>query len=146
MTTPTGNGDVPAPDTAAAVVSKPKRVRTGCLTCRERHLKCDEGAPICQNCRKSNRQCKRGLRLNFIDTNCQGPPQKAPTLEWKVDFMDESRDIASEYVGGLEKYGAKDARPSRPSIVQAHLQTTDMTGMPMFEYNPAAVAHAHAQA
>lgn len=29
------------PITAAA--NKPKRVRTGCLTCRERHLKCDEG-------------------------------------------------------------------------------------------------------
>src|ERR1700761_8128791 len=48
--------------------NKAKRVRTGCLTCRERHLKCDEAQPICQNCRKSNRQCKRGGRLNFIET------------------------------------------------------------------------------
>ena len=30
---------------AAEAASKPKRVRTGCLTCRERHLKCDEGTP-----------------------------------------------------------------------------------------------------
>src|SRR5205809_8055747 len=48
--------------------SKPKRVRTGCLTCRERHLKCDEALPRCQNCQKSDRVCKRGVRLNFIDT------------------------------------------------------------------------------
>jgi Fungal Zn(2)-Cys(6) binuclear cluster domain len=37
---------------ATAGASRPKRVRTGCLTCRERHLKCDEGMPDCQNCRK----------------------------------------------------------------------------------------------
>ncbi|KAL2159494.1 hypothetical protein VTH06DRAFT_2499 [Thermothelomyces fergusii] len=30
---------------AVPAAAKSKRVRTGCLTCRERHLKCDEGAP-----------------------------------------------------------------------------------------------------
>lgn len=29
----------------------------GCLTCKERHIKCDEGKPICQNCIKVNREC-----------------------------------------------------------------------------------------
>jgi hypothetical protein len=62
---------------------KPKRVRTGCLTCRERHLKCDEGLPHCQNCRKSSRVCKRGVRLNFIDTNVKAPPMLQPTKDWK---------------------------------------------------------------
>ena len=87
--------------------SKPKRVRTGCLTCRERHLKCDEGLPNCNNCKKSNRQCKRGVRLNFIDTWCQRPPvlfNSWGTADWKVTFMDESREIASEYQGGAERY------------------------------------------
>jgi hypothetical protein len=68
-------------DTAAA--NKPKRVRTGCLTCRERHLKCDEGLPSCQNCRKSSRVCKRGVRLNFIDTTVRSPPTIPPTETWK---------------------------------------------------------------
>jgi hypothetical protein len=88
--------------------SKPKRVRTGCLTCRERHLKCDEGQPHCNNCRKSNRICKRGIRLNFIDIWAERPPvllSQYGTPEWKVVFLDESRDIANEYQGGLEKYG-----------------------------------------
>lgn len=48
--------------------AKPKRVRTGCRTCRERHLKCDEGEPECNNCLKSNRDCKRGLELKFNHT------------------------------------------------------------------------------
>jgi hypothetical protein len=92
--------------------SKPKRVRTGCLTCRERHLKCDEGLPVCQNCRKSNRQCKRGLRLNFIDTQVKSPPVMAPIHDWSVNFLDESREIASEYKGGLARYGVSEEQHS----------------------------------
>lgn len=91
-------------------VSKPKRVRTGCLTCRERHLKCDEGTPSCQNCKKSSRVCKRGIRLNFIDTTIQAPPVVPPTQEWTVSFLDESRDIASEYRGGLDRYAISDSQ------------------------------------
>ncbi|KZF23151.1 hypothetical protein L228DRAFT_267168 [Xylona heveae TC161] len=84
--------------------NRPKRVRTGCLTCRERHLKCDEGLPSCQNCRKSSRICRRGLRLNFIDIQVQAPPVVTTGAEWTVRFQDDSRDIASEYKGGLERY------------------------------------------
>lgn len=68
---------------ATAATGKSKRVRTGCLTCRERHLKCDEGTPDCLNCRKSNRECKRGIRLNFLDTKCEAIPYVSPTSEWK---------------------------------------------------------------
>ncbi|KAF2873309.1 hypothetical protein BDV95DRAFT_592701 [Massariosphaeria phaeospora] len=85
--------------------NKPKRVRSGCLTCRERHLKCDETSPICNNCRKSNRDCKRGLRLNYIDNKTNPDFKMAPqTAEWQVAFQDESRQIAGEYVGGTDKY------------------------------------------
>jgi len=112
--------------------AKSKRVRTGCLTCRERHLKCDEETPDCKNCRKSNRACKRGIRLNFIDLTCKEPPYIPPTDEWTgmslvpdlsrlmsmrlmfylVEFQDESRLIASEYQGGLEKYARFEVRLS----------------------------------
>ncbi|KAK0742128.1 hypothetical protein B0T21DRAFT_381806 [Apiosordaria backusii] len=87
--------------------NKARRVRTGCFTCRDRHVKCDEGAPICNNCLKSNRQCKRGVRLNFAETNQQvkGPPRTAPRdKDWLVTFQDDSREIASGYKGGLESY------------------------------------------
>ena len=98
-------GDNPPAADGAKAAGKPKRVRTGCLTCRERHLKCDEGIPVCQNCQKSNRTCKRGVRLNFIDMNVKRPPVFADSDEWSIQFLDESREIASEYKGGLAKYG-----------------------------------------
>lgn len=76
-----------ATEAAVALANKPKRVRTGCLTCRERHLKCDEGTPDCQNCRKSSRVCKRGVRLNFIDIQVKSPPHPAPTTaDWKGKY------------------------------------------------------------
>ncbi|EXJ70541.1 uncharacterized protein A1O5_06611 [Cladophialophora psammophila CBS 110553] len=33
------------------------KVVTGCLTCKRRHLKCDETKPNCLRCRRSSRQC-----------------------------------------------------------------------------------------
>ncbi|GKT85715.1 C6 zinc finger domain-containing protein [Colletotrichum tofieldiae] len=114
---------------AAATATKSKRVRTGCLTCRERHLKCDEGLPDCVNCRKSNRECKRGVRLNFIDVQVKKPPYMPPTVEWSVQFQDESRQIASEYVGGLSRYAHLDkqaaaAAAAAPPRHTSHLEPT----------------------
>jgi hypothetical protein len=105
------NGKEGASGVMDPAANKPKRVRTGCLTCRERHLKCDEGLPICQNCRKSNRTCKRGVRLNFIDTQVKAPAVMAPIHDWNVTFQDESREIASEYKGGRSRYISLDTRP-----------------------------------
>ncbi|ESU10452.1 hypothetical protein FGSG_02854 [Fusarium graminearum PH-1] len=34
------------------------RSRTGCLTCRQRHQKCDETRPVCGNCLLVQRQCE----------------------------------------------------------------------------------------
>ncbi|KAJ5939268.1 hypothetical protein N7466_002402 [Penicillium verhagenii] len=85
--------------------TKAKRTRTGCLTCRERHLKCDEALGRCLNCRKSDRICRRGVRLNFIDIQTVEPPHIIARANGaKLTFRDDSRIIASEYVGGFEKY------------------------------------------
>lgn len=78
--------------TTASAVATPKpaksrRVRTGCLTCRQRHLKCDEGVPDCANCRKSGRRCKRGIRLNFIDTQVRRPPRVPAPIEWSGKYF-----------------------------------------------------------
>ncbi|KAI9375798.1 hypothetical protein BJX61DRAFT_79503 [Aspergillus egyptiacus] len=86
-------------------IKKRKRVRTGCFTCRDRHLKCDEGQGQCQNCRKAGRLCRRGIRLNFMDTQVAAPPTYLrPPTGAVVKFRDDSRTIASCYVGGFERY------------------------------------------
>ncbi|CCG84720.2 protein of unknown function [Taphrina deformans PYCC 5710] len=35
-----------------------RRTKTGCLTCRKRRIKCDEGKPDCLRCLKSKRPCE----------------------------------------------------------------------------------------
>ncbi|KAK4165991.1 transcriptional regulatory protein moc3 [Cladorrhinum sp. PSN259] len=47
-----------------------KRTKTGCLTCRRRRIKCDEGKPTCGNCIKSKRECEGyNQRIVFKDNN-----------------------------------------------------------------------------
>ncbi|KPM37630.1 hypothetical protein AK830_g8924 [Neonectria ditissima] len=103
--------------------AKAKRVRTGCLTCRERHLKCDSNfaaglqlpaLPDCLNCRKRGRECKRGIRLNFLDINVHRLAWIPHPEAWEVQFHDESRDIASEYQGGRSRYAPYDTKPKVP--------------------------------
>ncbi|KAF2103573.1 hypothetical protein NA57DRAFT_32234 [Rhizodiscina lignyota] len=110
-----GDASGTAANADAGQASKPKRVRTGCLTCRERHLKCDEGLPNCQNCRKSSRTCKRGIKLNFIDITVKQPPILLTSRGGDTRFEDNSREIASEYKGGLAKYGLPET-PRAPAI------------------------------
>ncbi|QGA14140.1 hypothetical protein EYB26_001793 [Talaromyces marneffei] len=116
----------------AAQGPKSRRVRTGCLTCRERHLKCDETLPKCQNCSKSGRICKRGIRLNFIDTQVTVPPYTlAPPLGIRLNFQDESRDIASEYVGGFERYPPLNQSNTQISNAATnHFEFTNMINRP----------------
>ncbi|CZR58511.1 uncharacterized protein PAC_08403 [Phialocephala subalpina] len=35
-----------------------RRVRTGCLTCRKRRVKCDQAKPTCNRCRNANYECE----------------------------------------------------------------------------------------
>lgn len=35
-----------------------RRVRTGCVTCRKRRVKCDERRPACERCRNANFECE----------------------------------------------------------------------------------------
>ncbi|KAF4439597.1 Transcriptional regulatory moc3 [Fusarium acutatum] len=53
--------DIPS-KSATAVASRPRRayhrkVKTGCLTCRIRRVKCDQGKPVCMRCTSTGRTC-----------------------------------------------------------------------------------------
>ncbi|KAJ5100414.1 hypothetical protein N7456_006466 [Penicillium angulare] len=47
------------------------KVRTGCITCKTRHIKCDETKPHCNKCLRSRRQCE-----GYVDSKkVSGPAQ-----------------------------------------------------------------------
>ncbi|KAK4100844.1 hypothetical protein N658DRAFT_84975 [Parathielavia hyrcaniae] len=66
-------GEPPSQPPKRAAVRK--RTKTGCLTCRRRRIKCDEGKPICSNCIKSKRDCEGySQRLTFKEPLGSFPP------------------------------------------------------------------------
>ncbi|KAL2820271.1 hypothetical protein BJX63DRAFT_380349 [Aspergillus granulosus] len=60
------------------------RSRAGCLTCRQRHVRCDELRPSCQQCLASNRPCNYPLMViplrdrRMLQRNALPPGQQAP--------------------------------------------------------------------
>ncbi|KAL4960734.1 Zn(II)2Cys6 transcription factor [Aspergillus stella-maris] len=48
------------------------KVRTGCIICKSRHIKCDETRPNCNNCLRSRRHCGYGTNSKTTTT---GPVQ-----------------------------------------------------------------------
>ncbi|KAI1262806.1 hypothetical protein F5Y18DRAFT_396345 [Xylariaceae sp. FL1019] len=62
VTTPDTNaGSAPGDEAPKKRIRKSRsrglRTKTGCLTCRKRHKKCDEKSPICGPCSISSREC-----------------------------------------------------------------------------------------
>lgn len=78
-------------DTEAAVRARlaRKRTKSGCLTCRKRRIKCDEGKPICRNCQKSRRQCEGyNQRVAFRPADFQYlGPHGAATITFHTSML-----------------------------------------------------------
>ena len=63
---------------------KHPKVRTGCLTCKARHVKCDENRPACLRCRRGGYKCE-----GYID------PPKAWVFEYSRDSDKSSKEDTS---------------------------------------------------
>jgi hypothetical protein len=50
------------------------KVRTGCVTCKQRRVKCDEAKPTCHRCAKAGRQCSGYAPPPPKDRNAAGQP------------------------------------------------------------------------
>lgn len=68
-----GPGLEPAP-------RKRTRTRTGCLNCRRKKRKCDEGRPACGTCYRRNEHCEWGLKITFRAENAQGLDGRHPSM------------------------------------------------------------------
>ncbi len=67
-TDPTSTATVnaqPKPATKPRVKTWTPRVRTGCSTCRARHIKCDERLPVCGKCLLTSKYCDISTPIPF---------------------------------------------------------------------------------
>ncbi|SGZ53674.1 CIC11C00000003211 [Sungouiella intermedia] len=89
--------------------AKRSRTRSGCFTCRDRHMKCDEQLPVCQNCINSKRKCYRGIRLNFTQYTIYDPHKSlsAAGLSRPPKFfrlLDQLIAVLAQYKDGRNSY------------------------------------------
>ncbi|KAF6820203.1 C6 zinc finger domain protein [Colletotrichum sojae] len=103
------------PDKPKHTRNSTRKVRTGCITCKKRHVKCDEGKPHCLKCLQSRGHCEGYAFEQRKDPPKPGqycwdssqvirhaaPPQAQ--MQLNLDFLDFGNDLGviyfDEFVG-----------------------------------------------
>lgn len=132
-----------------------RRTKTGCLTCRKRRIKCDEGHPICRNCQKSKREC---LGYDPIFKQQPGPAQIQPapsaaphqnsipasapptSLPYQVP-QGYAPAVSAGYVSGITPAATFPNAPHVTSAIDPQLASTDSAMHPQPPYNGAQAAN-----
>ncbi|PYH99083.1 hypothetical protein BO71DRAFT_247362 [Aspergillus ellipticus CBS 707.79] len=89
-----------------------RRTKTGCLTCRKRRIKCDEGHPVCRNCVKSKREClgyDPVFKQQSTPTAIQPAPNPHPSL------VVNPQDPSTSYPAAPPGYMPAASQPFAPS-------------------------------
>ncbi|KAL2788902.1 hypothetical protein BJX66DRAFT_339835 [Aspergillus keveii] len=105
-----------------------KRTKTGCLTCRQRRIKCGEEKPICKNCTKSKRECK-GYAQRLIFKNPLGIPgvlNPIPT---------QSQPLPSQYEGEIDLQHVTSAGTHGPILAPKLHAIPDSAQQPAPQYS-----------
>lgn len=96
-------------------------MRTGCLACRHRHLKCDETQPICRGCQKASRECVYPHRQEEAASQRREASKKAAD-ETTVTSTSQQLDgvVASTVVDDHARRTSATASSARDEHVPAH--------------------------
>ncbi|KAL2852047.1 hypothetical protein BJY01DRAFT_232674 [Aspergillus pseudoustus] len=78
------------------------KVRTGCRTCKQRRIKCDEGKPFCQNCSRTGRRCEGYPQAmdasgKELQTKQEGLEIREYSLPFKVPGSQADRQLLHFY-------------------------------------------------
>lgn len=80
-----------------AEISKPKRSRGGCSSCRRLKIKCDETRPICEYCQHTHRNCE------YLPPKPRKPRSKKPKVIelFREDSVDSYLSVSTDREGSL---------------------------------------------
>ncbi|KAM0433329.1 hypothetical protein ACHAPT_004205 [Fusarium lateritium] len=83
---------------------KKTRTRSGCLNCRRKKRKCDEGRPACGTCRRRSEHCEWGLKITFRAENAQGLDGRHPSMRKmarrrprEFEILDVTSEVIRDY-------------------------------------------------
>ncbi|KAF2439754.1 hypothetical protein P171DRAFT_435619 [Karstenula rhodostoma CBS 690.94] len=104
----TGQTDEQNTDTSAK--SRQKRSRAGCLTCRSRRRKCDEGKPGCQNCISKGFACRYASAFQILGKHNFTPEVPTKAVYKEVQFVSVYDDKTDQKEPGkhAEESNSKD--------------------------------------
>lgn len=119
------------------LAEKKRRRRTGCLTCRTRRVKCDEGKPTCERCNAANIECVGYEEKRHVET--KRPPRSSTTKPLPDDQVDSSVTTTSPYSETLSSPHLRSdglplvALPSNPLPIQRpHTRARDILAYHQF--------------
>ncbi|CEJ53866.1 Putative Transcription factor [Penicillium brasilianum] len=102
-----------------------RRVKTGCLTCRKRRIKCGEEKPICSNCVKSKRICE-GYARQVVFKNplglfgSYGPPPGQDQMQkqhMRVPLYNEFGALPAQHAAAAAQHPMLAPRPIDPATM-----------------------------
>ncbi|KAL8666240.1 MAG: hypothetical protein Q9168_007521 [Polycauliona sp. 1 TL-2023] len=120
--------------------TKHRRTRSGCYTCRQRRVKCDEARPHCARCQKGSRTCTYPEPRPKTKAGSSSRPDAAKTIALvaEASSSDEDGDDieetpvsagAKENVGDIARatisprqHTRRQNAPSRTALSQSHKQ------------------------
>ncbi|KAK1993689.1 hypothetical protein LX36DRAFT_729272 [Colletotrichum falcatum] len=84
---------------------KRTRTRTGCLNCRRKKRKCDEGRPACGGCSRRDETCEWGIKVTFRAENAQTIRQDHPSMRKarrppsrrQFEILDVTNEVIRDY-------------------------------------------------
>lgn len=105
-----------------------RKVRTGCLTCKVRKVKCDEAKPSCNRCTSTGR-------------NCDGYAQEKPA-RWMETALTRSSPSATSYQGGLARHLEYYHYVAGPGVAGQYAEDFWIKILPQVGERESAVRHA----
>lgn len=126
--------------------TKHPKVRSGCLTCKSRRLKCDETKPCCQRCLKSGRECAgynhpplRSSPVRELTGSAEPWATTAQDEELLQQFIGEAVEQLAGFCFSLKKFCqclAPQLGSSYPAVRYALLSVAARTRAASFRWDP----------
>jgi hypothetical protein len=118
---------------------KNKRVRTGCVTCRQRRVKCDERKPICERCQAANVYCRGYDGMRHLESKIGSSAAKPRRTNVAITSPETHPPLTRHRPDGLPLVGCPTNPPctqgpphQRARAVLAHHQFTFRTARILF--------------
>ncbi|KAF6809600.1 hypothetical protein CMUS01_13649 [Colletotrichum musicola] len=115
---------------------KRTRTRTGCLNCRRKKRKCDEGRPSCGGCSRRKERCEWGIKVTFRAENAQTILQDHPSMRKarrppprrRFEILDVTKEVIRDYhlPPGFNDFDSEpepDPEPSSPTEADPERET-----------------------